>query len=365
MKVLQVTTHFNIGGISNYILTLSKALEARGVKVVVASSGGNLESGLAGCHIPHRRLSIRTKFEFGPKAISSGFKIAGIVRAEGVDIIHAHTRVSQVAAAIASKITGVPYITTCHGYFRKRARGMLDTWGKRVIAISAAVREHLMDDLGVGASRISLIYSGVDPDRFSRNYSFNEIAAIKKATGLDDGPVIGNIGRLSSVKGQKFLVAAMRDVIAKRPDAQCFILGNGGEREALKALAESLDIEDAVKFVDSCADTYKYLSIMDVFVFPSIKEGLGMALLEALAAGKASVASRIGGIEDIITDGVNGILVEVADPFGIAKAILRLLDDEELRRKMGEEGRVTVRSGFTLDSMAEKVLGLYEEVVKR
>ena len=364
MKVLQITTHFNIGGISNYILTLSKALESKGLEVIVASSGGNLEDSLAKCHIPHRRLNMKTKFEFGPKAILSGFRAAGIVRAEKVDIIHAHTRVSQVAAAIASKLTGVPYITTCHGYFKKRARGVLDTWGRKVVAISAAVRDHLKDGLDVESSRVELIYSGIDSAKFSRVYSPAEIAAIKKSAGLGDGHIIGAIGRLSSVKGHKFLIAAMKDVLVKHADAQCLIIGNGEEEGPLKSLVRSLDIEGSVKFLDSCTDTHKYLSVMDVFVFPSVEEGLGMALLEAMAAGKACVASRIGGIEDIITDGTNGLLVKVADPFGMAKAINRFLEDSEFRSKAGEKGRELVRSKFTLDSMADKVSRLYKETVK-
>lgn len=365
MKVLQVTTHFNVGGISGYILSLSKALESKGVEVVVASSGGDLESGLAKCHIPHRRIGIKTKFEFGPKAILSGFRIAGIVRKEKIDIIHAHTRVSQVAASLASMITGVPYITTCHGYFKKRARGLLDTWGLKVIAISDAVRKHLEDDLGVDGSRITLIYSGVDEARFAPHLLKDEIDLIKAAAGLKEGPVIGTIGRLSSIKGQKYLVTAMKDIVAGRPDAQALIIGNGPEEDALKALARSLGIDSSIRFMESCTDTYKYLSAMDLFVFPSIKEGLGIALLEALASGKACIASRTGGIEDIITDGLNGILVDVGDPSGIAAEAIRLLRDDHLRRKLGEEAIALVRNKFTLDSMADKVSKLYKETVKR
>ncbi|MCX5678400.1 MAG: glycosyltransferase family 4 protein [Candidatus Omnitrophica bacterium] len=365
MKVLQVTTHFNIGGISGYILALSRALEAKGIEVIVASSGGDLESGLAECRIPHHRLGIRTKFEFGPKTILSGFKIAGIVRDEKIDIIHAHTRVSQVAASLASMITGVPYITTCHGYFKKRARGFLDTWGLKVIAISDAVRKHLKDDLGVAESRIALIYSGVDEGRFSPRLSQGEIDMVKRAAGLREGPVIGTIGRLSSVKGQRFFIMAMKDIIAERPDAQALIIGNGPEEAVLKALAGSLGIDGSVKFIESCTGTYKYLSIMDLFVFPSIKEGLGIALLEAMASGRACIASRTGGIEDIITDGFDGLLVDVGDSSGIASAVIRLLKDDVLRKKLGEEALALVRSKFTLDSMADKVSKLYKETVKR
>ena len=363
--MLQVTTHFTIGGITNYIFTLSKALEARGADVVIASSGGDMEPELAKCGIPHRALDIRTKFEFGPKAIRSGFALARIVRNGRIDIIHAHSRVSQVAAAIASRMTGVPYVTTCHGYFKKRLRGVIDTWGKAVIAISDAVQVHLQQDLGVDRSRIALIYSGVDIKRFSKEYSAAEIAAAKKELGLSSGPVVGTIGRLSPIKGQKYLVQALKEILPAYPDAQGLIVGNGEEEAALKKLAGSLGIGESVRFIDSCPDTHRFLSVMDVFVFPSVKEGLGIALLEALGSGRACVASKVGGIGDIITDGVSGILVGVADAKGIAAAVIPLLASGAGRKAMGEKGRTLVREKFTLDAMAENVMKLYREVMRR
>ena len=169
------------------------------------------------------------------------------------------------------------------------------------------------------------------------------------------------IRRLSSIKGQKYLIMAFREVMAERGDTQCVIVGSGPEESALKDLAGSMGVYDSVKFIESCDDTHRYLSMMDVFVFPSIKEGLGIALLEALASGRACVASRIGGIEDIITDGRNGILIDVENSHGIADAILRLLDDDVLRKKIGEEGRAMVRSRFTLNTMADNITKLYRE----
>ncbi len=365
MKVLHVTTHFNVGGITKYILNLAKALRHQDVDVLVASSGGDLQCELVKSGIQHKSLNIKTKFEFGPKAISSGFMIARIVREEKIDLIHAHTRVAQVASAIASVATGVPYVTTCHGYFKKGSRSFVDTWGSKVIAISDAVGRHLKDDLGVSEPRIKLIYSGVDAEQFSRIYSPEEISDIKRSIGLRSGAVLGTIGRLSSIKGQKYLVMAMKEILAKRGDAQCVIVGSGPEETSLKDLAASLGVSGSIKFIETCSDTHKYLSIMDVFVFPSIKEGLGIALLEALTSGRACVASRIGGIEDIISDGRSGILVDVESPSGIAGAVLRLLDDDDLRRKLGEEGRRMVRDRFTLNIMADNVSKLYREIVKR
>ncbi|MFH1189437.1 MAG: glycosyltransferase family 4 protein [Candidatus Omnitrophota bacterium] len=365
MRALQVTTHFNTGGISKYILTLSAALQEKGVETMVASSGGDLEESPGKCRIAHRFLNLRTKFEFAPKVLIAGLKLARIVREEKIDVLHAHTRVSQVAARIASALTGVPYVTTCHGFFKKRARGIFDTWGVKVIAISGAVERHLIDDLGVDGSRIALIYSGIDQTAFVRRYSSDEIAAMKKGAGLCPGPVIGTIGRLSPVKGQRFLVAAMKEIIEAAPDAQCMIIGDGPEGPALKALAGSLGVSGSIRFAESCADTNRYLAMMDLFVFPSVKEGLGIALLEALASGRACVASRIGGIEDIITDGLNGLLVDVGDPSGIARAAIRLIGDGPLRKRLGGHGAALVRDRFASEKMADKVFGLYKEITNK
>ena len=362
MKILHITTHFNIGGISNYILTLSKAMKAAGAEVMVASSGGDLESALAKGGIRHIKVGIKTKFEFNPKVFIWALILARTVRDEKVDIIHAHSRVSQVAGALVAKMTGVPYVTTCHGYFKKRLRGIVDTWGEKVIAISDAVKTHLEADLGVREERIALIYSGVDINRFARDYFPDEIAMMKKALGLKDGPVIGTIGRLSAIKGQKYFIEAMKDIVAKRPDAQALILGSGEEEAALKKMTKSLGIEGSVHFFSSCPDTHQFLSVMDVFVFPSIKEGLGIALLEALASRRPCVASRIGGIENIIDNGSNGLLVPVGDTGAISEEVVRLLEDEPLRKKMGELAKALVRDRFSLDVMAGKVMELYKRV---
>jgi len=364
MKVLHITTHMNIGGIANYILGLSAAMEKRGINCIVASSGGNLEGELEKNGISHRWINIDTKFEFAPKVISSALRLSGIVKNEGVDIIHAHSRVSQVAAKIVSKITGVPYITTCHGYFKKRMRKIFDTWGIKIIAISDAVKEHLIKDLGVKEDRIELIYSGVDISRFSPGLAPEEILSVKNELGLGKGPIIGTIGRLSPVKGHRFLVEAMRHILSKRPDAEAIIIGDGTEKRCLESMVASFGGQSAVHFISSNLDTRKFLSVMDIFVFPSVKEGLGIALLEALAAGKACVASDVGGIGDIIKDGESGILVPSMSSHAISEAVIKLVDDSALRNNLGAAGRRVARERFSIDMMADKAVGLYQSVIK-
>ena len=363
VKALHVSTHINIGGIGNYILSLASALKSKGIDCVVASSGGSLLPEFGRQGIAHEKLDMKTKFEFGPKVIKSAFAIAGIIKKENIDIVHAHSRVSQVASRIACAMTGTPLVTTCHGYFKKRFRGIIDTWGEKVIAISDAVRGHLKDDLGVREERIVLIYNGVDPVRFSVSHSDEDIGVLKESSGVSGGPVIGTIGRLSSVKGHKFLVEAMAAVLSKHRNASMIIVGDGPEKAALKSLAKLLGIDKSVHFISSVLDTERMLAIMDVFVFPSIREGLGIALLEALAAGKACVASDVGGIGDIIKASSCGVLVKPCDARAIAESVSSLLTDPAKRKEMGENGRKVVRMRFSLEAMAEKVAGLYRDLV--
>lgn len=363
MRVLQVTTHVNVGGISHYILSLSKAMKGKGVNTTVASSGGGLENAFFDRGIPHKRLNIKTKFEFAPKVFMSAFKLAGFVRGEGIDIIHAHTRVSQVAGAIAARLTGAAYVTTCHGFFKKRARGIFDTWGDKVVAISDAVKEHLVCDLGVRDERIEVIYSGVDIDHFTADCTAGEIENAKRGLGLKNGPIIGTIGRLSSVKGQKYLIHAMAEVISKCPDAQVLIIGDGDEDIPLKNLAGSLGIGNSIHFVPSVQDTHSCLSVMDIFVFPSIREGLGIALLEAMASGKACVTSDAGGIRNAIEDGVTGLLTPVGNSDAIGNAILKLIGDSDMRKRLGHNARSLAIDRFSLNGMADKMIELYERVI--
>ena len=351
-----------MGGIGQYILSLSAAVKRRGVTCIVASSGGNMEGELKAGGIEHRRIDIKTKFEFAPKVFFAASGLAEIIRKENIDIIHAHTRVSQVAASIASRKTGIPYVSTCHGFFKPRlSRRLFDTWGRKIIAISAPVKAHLEMDFGIRPSRIEMIHNGVDIEKFSKDYSRGEIDAIKRLIGLKDGPVIGTMGRLSSVKGQRFLVEAMKHIASRNERAQCMIVGAGPEEGVLKEFARSLGLEGRVKFTGSVhKEVAPYLACMDVFVLPSIKEGLGLALLEAMASGRPCVASDVGGITDIIKDGASGMIVPVANGVAIADAVLKLLGDGSLSSRLAQEGRRSVKEKFSLDDMAAKIVGLYK-----
>ncbi|MDO8535493.1 MAG: glycosyltransferase family 4 protein [Candidatus Omnitrophota bacterium] len=366
MRVLHVNTHMNIGGIGQYIVSLAKALKQKKVECLVASSGGELEAELVRVDIRHIRLDMRTKFEFGPKVFRSSRRLAQIIKDERIDLIHAHTRVSQVASYLASRRTGIPYVATCHGYFNaKLSRRLFDTWGEKVVAISEAVRQHLEKDFNIDPKRVEVIYNGIDLGRFSNVYSADQIARAKRSLGIQHGAVVGTMGRLSSVKGQKFLVEAMKEVVSKSKDARCLIIGRGREESALIALAKSLGLENRIIFTGAAyMDIPLYLACMDIFVLPSIEEGLGLALLEAMSLGIPCVASATGGIKDIVNDGINGILTPVGDSGAIAGAVLKILDDKDLAKNMSQKAKDFVKGKFSIEAMADNMIDLYRRVTR-
>ena len=365
MRVLHVNTHMNIGGIGQYIVSLAKAMKQKRVESFVASSGGELEAELVRLDIRHIRLNMDTKFEFGPKVFRSAMRLARIIKDKKIDLIHAHTRVSQVVSYLASRYTGIPYVATCHGYFNaKLSRRLFDTWGEKVVAISEAVRYHLEKDFNVNPRRIEVIYNGIDLGRFSNIYSADQIARAKRSLGIQCDIVVGTMGRLSSVKGQKFLVEAMKEIVSKSNDTRCLIIGSGREEAALKDLAVSLGLESRVIFTGAAyMDIPLYLACMDIFVLPSIEEGLGLALLEAMSLGRPCVASATGGIKDVVNNGVNGILTPVGDSGSIANAVLKIINDKDLAKNMSENARDFVKSRFSIEAMADNMIDLYGRVV--
>ncbi|MFH0840350.1 MAG: lipopolysaccharide heptosyltransferase II [Candidatus Omnitrophota bacterium] len=365
MKILQLTTHINIGGIGVYVANLAKAMRARNHVIFVASSGGDLEGELSKSGISHFCLDIKTKSELSPKIIKTFFAVKDIVKRENIELIHAHTRVTAVVAALVSRATGVPYITTCHGYFKTRlGRILYGAWGAKVIAISEAVKQHLMDDFKLPEDRVELIYTGIDTEYFRKSIAGADKIKEKEKLGLRaEGPVIGTIGRLSPVKGQEVLLKAASRVSDSVPSLKVLMVGDGPDENRLRKIANTLGIGGNVIFSKSAKDTKKPLSVMDIFILPSVKEGLGLSLLEAMASAKPCIASRVGGIENVIEDKKNGILFNVGDAEDLARKIVDLLNDKKMMSALGEKAREEVLRDFTLDKMADKVENLYKKVI--
>jgi len=361
MNILYIANHLNTGGITSYILRLSTMLKKRGHNIFVASSGGELLSEFSAQAIEHIRIPIKTKCEFSPRVFGSLLKLLPLVKEKNINLIHCNSRTTQVVGHLLSRYSGAPYISTCHGFFKPRlGRRIFPCWGKLVIAISEEVKEHLIKDFKVEEGKIRVINHGVDIKSFER-YTIYDIRYTKKTLGLGDWLTIGHIGRLSDVKGQKYLVMATKRVLAKFPRAQLLIIGEGRMRQELINLAGKLNINANVFFIPRAQDMQKALCVMDIFVMPSLREGLGLALMDAMAAGRPIVASNVGGIKSLVQDGYNGLLVPAADDSALAEAILRLLVDPEKRKYLGENGRIFIENNFSLEKMVSRTERVYLE----
>jgi glycosyltransferase involved in cell wall biosynthesis len=223
------------------------------------------------------------------------------------------------------------------------------------IAISRKIKDVMVAD-GVAAERIFVVHSGVDLQRFagvSGDYLITEF-------DLTPGEkVVINVAHLAGHKGQQFLVRAIPQVVKKIPGARFFIVGKGELLAELKELATSLGVNRELVFTGFRSDVGAFYKIADLFAMSSVQEGLGTAVLDALAEGKAVVATDCGGIPEIIRDGETGRLVEPANPEALARGIIDALRHPESSRKMADSGRALVQNQFSIEAMAENNLAVY------
>jgi len=223
------------------------------------------------------------------------------------------------------------------------------------------VCDHLINDFKVKKENVSLIYNGVDAARFAAGSGDEAKGTLRHKLGFEKSPVVGSISRLSPVKGLKYLLFAMKDILREMPEARLLLVGEGPSKERLKELAGKLGIEKNVFFATNTMDTRRFLAIIDVFVFYSLEEGLGLSLLEAMAAGKPCVASGVGGISSVIEDNVTGLLVPPKDPHALKEGILRVLKDVPLGAYLAENGKALIKKKFSLEKMVSEVMDVYQE----
>lgn len=351
------------------LIELSKGLQAMdGCKCTVGVirnsqnpnvdvSEGAKKEGLSTAIFPCRnRIDLQTIFE-----------IQKFLRVSKANLIHCHGYKANFYGLFASR-GKIPAVTTHHNWLRGDWRiglyCLLDSlWIRyfdRVITVSDKNIEELLR-YRIPKAKIRVIDNGIDIDRLSKEI---QVEAIKKELGLpENSKVVGTIGRLGDEKGQIYLLRAAQGVVQREKSVRFLVVGDGHLREYLKEEATKLGIADSVTFTGYRQDIPELLSVMDLFVLPSIKEALPMALLEALAARKAVIATRVGGVPKVIGNNENGVLIEAKDIRRLEKAIIDLLNNEKKRTRLGNEGRMKVEREFSSSSMCRKYFAVYQELV--
>jgi glycosyltransferase involved in cell wall biosynthesis len=368
MRILHITSHLNVGGITSYTLALGKGLTRRGHRVILASDGGQLAGEAEASGLVHWRVPLHTSVEFSPQVFLSSRRLTARLRREPVDVIHAHTRVAQVVADRLSRSLRIPYVTTWHGFFRSNlGRRLWPCTGDLTIAISEPVRQHLLRDFRLPQTRIRLIPHGIDAASFESPVEPQAQARLRRQLSLpSDGPIVGTVARLVASKGVDGLIRCFPQVRTSVPRARLLIVGDGPERPRLEHLAAASGIAEAVHFAGALPTTREALSLMQVFVFlPAEQEGFGLSLLEAMASGRPVVAVRQGGgaVWALEESGV-GRLVDPGDGRALADAIIRFLEDGDAARHAAEAAREVVKHRYALSRVVDEVEAVYGELIR-
>jgi len=294
-------------------------------------------------------------------------------------IVHTHTSKAGILGRLAAWMARVPIVIhTPHGHVfyghfgRSLSRIFLQTeklLGRITHHQIALTPEEGNDYLNLGVAKsknISVIHSGVDLNCFKRsktesNPGRNELAI------PPDSLVVGYVGWLIPIKGVTYLVKAMAEVVQRHPNSLLVLVGKGdekGEEEIkLKEQVENLGLADNVRFLGWRSDVDEIMGCFDIFVLPSLNEGMGRVLVEAMSAGLPIVASRVGGIPDLVKHGENGLLVPPANAGALEQAISDLLSDKSRRKHMGETGKKMCHP-YSVEAMVEKIDDLYSRLVE-
>lgn len=293
-----------------------------------------------------------------------------------IDILHTHRYKENILGSVAARLRGVPHVVrTVHGLsepLRGWARikgcfyGKLDklalVWlTDRIIGVSRKIVESL-EELGVRRSKIRCIHNGIDVNRL---IAVKDARETRNDLGIDPNTiVIGTVGRLMPVKGQEYLIRAAK-IMGRDRAAKFLIVGTGPLKDDLAALARNLGIEADVLFLGQRDDIYDLINAMDIFILPSIDEGIPMVILEAMSLSKPIIATCVGGIPEIITDGVNGLLVEPKNEQRLAEACLHLIRDYGNAKQLGLRANKVAQEKFSHKRCGEMLLTLYESLAER
>jgi glycosyltransferase involved in cell wall biosynthesis len=332
---------------------LCTGLARRGHRVTLATTPGSIletRAREAGLDV----LTLNLNSELNPVTVA---RLVRTIVSRSVDVVHAHRAHAHTLGLIAATLTGRPFVVS-----RRVAHRPKDGLGSRVkyssrpvttiIAISHAVKDVLVQ-YGVDPSRVAVVYSGTDPSRYRPGL---DRARVRREFGVpDDAPLVAKVANFyPGWKGHDVFLSAAALIRAALPEARFLLVGKSTDSEAMRAAVHAAGLDACVIMAGYRPDVPDVLAAIDVLAnCPRAREGLSVAILEALAAGRPVVATRVGGIPEIVRDGETGLLVPPEDPRALADAVVKLVTDRDLAARLGEGAGRLVREQFTFEKMVE------------
>lgn len=371
MKVAHLVISGDVAGGQLVALRLLRAVRARGDDaIVIAPSPGPFVDTVRAEGVPVHFVDVGRTFR-----LVAAWRLKRLLERERVDVLHTHTALAaNVLSRLAGRAARVPVISHMHieNHFRPQRllrafHQTLDNLTARLCARILVVSEHTrraLEDQGFPRELMETVYNGIDVEEVAARRA----PGIRAELGIPaDAPLIGSIGRLCAVKGQRELIHACARLSDRYPDLRLLLVGEdieaqGTYRAFLEKEAKHLGLGGRVVFGGYRPDADALLAEFDVFVLPSWIEGLPLVVLEAMAQKTPVVATPVGGTPEVVNDGETGLLVPPRDPDALADTIRALLDDPERARRMGEAGYTRVSSLFVAGEMATRVLAVYDAI---
>ncbi len=370
IKILYIITLAEIGGAQTHLRSLVENLDRENFEITaVTSSTGPLITKLKLMNIcVIKCVSMGRELNFRSDLKTLKF-LYTLCRKEKFDIVHAHSSKAGFLGRVAAYLAGIPVILfSVHGFafnvennfWKKKIYILIEylagKFSSHVICVSSRDLEHAIEEGILSAKKVQQIANGVNVKNFySANRKSTRIALCVK----DHEILIGTVARLAKAKGQEYLIQAVSSLVNKYPHVKFLLVGSGKEEGFFKKLIHDLDLENHFILTGDREDIPDLLAAIDIFAFPSLSESMPYAVLEAMAAGKPIVASKTGGISELIKNGLEGYLVEPGNISALEEALKVLIEDEPLKVKMGECGRKKVEAHFGLDRTIRKTMGLY------
>jgi len=369
LKVLHLLATMPVGGAEDLVAAIVCGLDPQRFAVAVATLGPpgpvGQELRAMGYEVVSLGLDIKR---------TSTWRVVGAMRrllkAGKPDILHSHLyhpnlygRLGALGLGLSGVVAAVHNSYTRVKFHRRLGNFLLGWATDRVLVGSAQVWQDVRRYDGVPASRLLLMPYGISLAELDPPLSRKEA---RERLGLSAGAlVIGVVGRLEEQKGHAYLLGALPELRRQIPDLVLLLVGEGRRQEQLKRQVRDLGLESVVHFLGTRRDLPEIYRALDLFVHPSLWEGLPLALLKAMGAGLPVVATRVSGSQEAIVDGVNGRLVEAGDPEALAQAILELNRHPEARRRLGDAARRTVAEQYSLEAMLKRLEELYLDLWRR
>ena len=369
MKILHLTNHLNTGGITTYIRTLAGEQVKAGHDVFVWGARGTCSDDLKALGITVLEDVPRCKSELSPRLWLVLPKLIRILKTRSIDIVHTHTRVTQVLAAVATFFVEVPYVSTAHMFYKRRlGRRLFPCWGEAIIAISKVMEEGLRTIFKEKElPPITVVSNGIDAVKLCAKFDAIDRDKIRESYGYcKEDLVILSLSRLIPVKGVHILIEAFAIARKEVPTLKLLVVGAGEPvyTQGLKGRVTALHLEEEVLFIGNEPEIEKPMRAGDIFVAPYLwPEAFGLSVLEAMAVGLPVAGSLSGGIVDLLGHGKYGLLFERENSSELASCLLRYAKDSSLRSVMGKAARHEALE-YTSFKMCDRIQKVYEKVLK-